>query len=198
MKRSLIVSTLFIGGICTTFLSAAPAYRVPQSNQLSFTVEDLRHEVENHEVELRMFEERLNTQETILDSLREQMLEAKIASKELAKGNTVSYESTVASLKKSIQKLQTHANDSAKAVNQYKTKISALESQMDSMQETLKAVMDALQVDNGSSAGKIYQVKSGDSLGIIADRNRTSVSKLKKLNNLKNDRIFPGQKIKIP
>jgi membrane-bound lytic murein transglycosylase D len=40
-----------------------------------------------------------------------------------------------------------------------------------------------------------YIVKKGDSLGKIAKRNRMTVGDIRKLNNLKNDNIIPGQKL---
>ena len=43
----------------------------------------------------------------------------------------------------------------------------------------------------------IYKVKSGDYLGRIAQRNHVTVRQIMKWNNLKNDRIRDGQKLKI-
>ena len=43
----------------------------------------------------------------------------------------------------------------------------------------------------------IYRVKSGDTLGSIARRNRVTVKQLMRWNNLKNDRIRIGQRIRI-
>jgi stage VI sporulation protein D len=45
---------------------------------------------------------------------------------------------------------------------------------------------------------KVYKVKSGDTLGHIAMRYRTSVSAIKRLNHLKSDNIRVGQVLKIP
>jgi stage VI sporulation protein D len=45
---------------------------------------------------------------------------------------------------------------------------------------------------------KIYKVKSGDTLGHIANRHHTTVSAIKKLNKLRSDNISVGQVLKIP
>ena len=47
------------------------------------------------------------------------------------------------------------------------------------------------------SRGKSAVVKSGDTLSAIAARNHTTVSKIRRLNNIKGDRIKPGQKIRV-
>lgn len=51
----------------------------------------------------------------------------------------------------------------------------------------------------GGTADKngIYRVRKGDTLGGIARRNHTTVAKIKKLNNLKSDRLSIGQKLKV-
>ena len=45
---------------------------------------------------------------------------------------------------------------------------------------------------------KTYIVKSGDSLGKIAERFNTTTDALKKANNLKSDIVYIGQKLIIP
>ncbi|WP_175990139.1 LysM peptidoglycan-binding domain-containing protein [Bacillus sp. Marseille-Q1617] len=42
-----------------------------------------------------------------------------------------------------------------------------------------------------------YKVKKGDTLYSIAKKHKTTVATLKKLNNLKNDRIYAGQTLKV-
>ena len=44
---------------------------------------------------------------------------------------------------------------------------------------------------------KTYTVKKGDTLSSIALKNKTTVSKLKKINNLKSDKLKIGQKLKL-
>lgn len=48
------------------------------------------------------------------------------------------------------------------------------------------------------SPRKVYKVKSGDTLGHIAQRYHTSISSIKRLNHLKSDNIQVGQVLKIP
>ena len=45
---------------------------------------------------------------------------------------------------------------------------------------------------------KIYKVKSGDTLSEIAEKYHVPLSKLKKANNLRSDKISIGQSLKIP
>ncbi|SHH12746.1 Cell wall-associated hydrolase, NlpC family [Thermosyntropha lipolytica DSM 11003] len=47
------------------------------------------------------------------------------------------------------------------------------------------------------AAEEIYTVKAGDSLWKIASRYGLTVEKLKQINNLTSDRIFPGQALKV-
>lgn len=49
-----------------------------------------------------------------------------------------------------------------------------------------------------AAEGEIYVVQSGDVLGIIAQKHKTTVAKIKEANGLKNDNIRVGQKLVIP
>lgn len=44
---------------------------------------------------------------------------------------------------------------------------------------------------------KVYPVKPGDSLYVLARKNHTTVELIKKINGLKKDTIYPGMKLKI-
>jgi membrane-bound lytic murein transglycosylase D len=44
---------------------------------------------------------------------------------------------------------------------------------------------------------KIYKVRRGDTLSRIASRNRVSVTKIKRWNNMHSSKIFPGQRLRI-
>lgn len=190
---------LFLTGAAFA-LSAAP-YQNRSGTRHAF-YDDLRHEVDNHEAEIRMFQERLNTQEVIVDALRQQVRDANDENRELVKGSTILLEDNVLHLGTSVKgitddlrKLQAHGNDTAKVLNQHKKKMEEIEKKMDKLRETLQLVLDALQV---SGKEKVYEVVSGDTLEKIARKHETKIKKIKELNQLTSDRIYVGQKLKIP
>jgi LysM repeat protein len=189
--------------------SVQSAVQKPAASQASQqnSYNDFQHELENHELEIRMFEERLNAQETILDSLRQQFLDANLSQQEMVKGSTISLEKRVGSIESGVsgiggdlRELQSHANETAKVLGQYKQKIAALEKQIAGMQDAVDTLLTALQIDEGSTkdSSLVYVVKSGDKLEKIARIHNTSVKKIKELNALTDDRIRVGQKLKMP
>lgn len=187
-------------------------------------LDELRHEIQNHETEIRMFEERANNQESTIASLRQQVLDTNQANKELVKGNATTVEGRIAGLESAnkgliadLQKFKTHANDSSAALAQYKERIAELEKMIalqnqniDNLQGAVRSLTDALQVQykdtstilndsgTGGSSGKTYRVQAGDSLEKIARVNGTTIKALKEVNNLNNDRIVVGQKLQLP
>lgn len=194
--------------------------------ELRDTIEDLRHEVRNHESEIRMYEEKLSTMESSIDTLRQQLADAHQANKDILKETSTNSEIKVTSLDTTVKgmvadlrQLKGHANDSATALGQYKSKLLEMEKVMDaqsqnieSLQAALKSMMDAMQVRSGSGSGssggsvavessngsRTYRVRSGDSLEKIARSQGTTISAIKEANSLVNDRIIVGQNLRIP
>lgn len=56
---------------------------------------------------------------------------------------------------------------------------------------------DNLEKKRAEGVGYIYTVRSGDNLGLIAKRNRTTVKEIMRWNKLKSTVIRPGQKLRI-
>lgn len=190
------------------------------------SIDTMRHEVDNHETEIRMFDERVNNQEATIASLRQQLQDANQANKELLKGNSNSLEMKIAALETTNKSLmsdmaqfKTHANESADALEQYKKKIGELEKMLaelekllgkqnqniENIQSAMASMMDALQVKDvptkaiaQADGSKNYRIKPGDSLEKIARANSTTVKAIKELNNLTNDRIVVGQTLQLP
>lgn len=165
---------------------------------------DLRHELDNHEMEIRTFDERLATQENIVDNLRQQILEITQKNRELVKNSTSSFDGRIASLEAAISnilddlhQIQSHINESSKAFSQYKQKLADNSNKLESLHEALNTLLKTLQGDIPESTQNTYRVQNGDTLEKIARKNHLSIKKLKELNDLSNDRIFVGQVLKI-
>ena len=192
--------------------------------ELRDTIEDMRHEVRNHESEIRMYEEKLSTMDSSIDTLRQQLADAHQANKDVLKETSTNSEIKVTSLDTTVKgmvadlrQLKGHANDSATALGQYKTKLLEMEKIMDaqsqnieSLQAALKSMMDAMQVRGGggssggsaavesSNGSRTYRVRSGDSLDKIARSQGTTITAIKEANSLVNDRIIVGQNLRMP
>jgi LysM repeat protein len=170
---------------------------------------DLKHEVHNHETELRTFEEKFHSLEEIIDSLRNQVNAGLQAMRDSLKNHVSSLDAKFsgheAASKGLTANLQQHASDSAVALTDYKKRIAELEKTLElqnrnieNLQTALKSLMGALEVKEDPLPEKIYRVKAGDSLEKIARLHKTTIKKLKELNSLTSDQIIVGQKLQLP
>lgn len=172
------------------------------------SLDSLRYEVNNHEAEIRMFEEKFKNQEDILDTIRKQTN----TSMQAVKGQTVNVEAKLAghenASKGLLNDFKSYAKETTQAMTEYKDRLSELEKtielqnrNIENLQAAMRTLMEALQSKdnvNSTADAKVYRVKAGDSLEKIAKQNQTTIKKLKELNNLNNDQIIINQKLKIP
>jgi LysM repeat protein len=102
------------------------------------------------------------------------------------------------------RELMTHAKETTAALIQCKNRIEELEKELVVNQRRfeefgrLKGNIEHLAQALRGSEPKTYRVKQGDSLEKIAKLHKTSVEKIKKLNDLQQDLIVVGQDLKIP
>lgn len=153
----------------------------------------LQNEVYNLQSELQMVFERMETQEKLIDVLRQEV-EQTLSS---TKGSSSSLSTRFAdldlsskALSKDIVSLRDHFNTLTKKVDEQGRSIKQLEVAM-------KALVEAVSPDKATSAGT-YKVKSGDSLDKIAKEHGTTPKVIKELNNLQKDTIYVGQNLVIP
>lgn len=171
------------------------------------------HEMGNQETELKVFDEKLRNLEDTIEDLRRRLDNALVAQEDEIKGSKLTIEnkmsthdSTIKGVVTDLQKLQSHANTSVSAIEDYRSQVSELESivrnqnrNIDNLKAAVKSLMEALGGTDGAiDSYRLYHVQSGDSLGLIAQKNNTTIRDIKDLNNLKNDVIIVGQKLKIP
>ena len=201
-------------------LSAAPVRNnVPdQGNaaiaQMRSSFESMRHDLNNHEVEIRVFEEKLLNLDAIIDAIRDQLNDTNKWHKEQLKGSSANLESKITTLD------ALYSNETSTTLSQYKQRIGDLEKvveqqsqNIDHLQAAMQTLMEAILVkdtstakinpdkvnsEKGTVSGNSYRIKAGDSLEKIARANQTTVQAIKDLNGLVNDKIVVGQLIHLP
>lgn len=230
-----LCTSLFMAILCLVMtqhpsLEAAPPSRnpnyYPDANaqairEIRDSLEGLKHEVKNHEAEIRMFDEKLANVDPIVEGVRDQFGDLSKSLKDQLRSSTAANEEKITSLDTTtkgltadVRQFKTHANDVTTALAQYKQKIAELEKALElqnqnieHLQTAMKSLMDALQVKESTSSknisdntlpGNSYRVKSGDSLEKIARNNNTTIQAIKDLNGMTTDRIVVGKVIKLP
>lgn len=213
---------IFTAGMMTQASAAAAPYRSNQGNtqpsdsgtlrSLHENIEAMRHSHRNQENQLRELDQKFETIDAIIDSLRKQLHDSSKAHKDSLTSSTSNLETKVGDLELAVKgaaidlrELKDHANETTAALTQYQQRLRELEKllqqqsqQIDNLQSALKSVTEILSKGSEDVATKVYRVKSGDSLDKIAQAHQTSVKVIKELNNLNHDRININQKLKIP
>ena len=222
MKRKLLILNLAAALSAASLYAAPPKYQYGQENsiairELQASVDEMRHEIKNHETEIRTYEEKFATQELIIDSLREQNANMSKANQDLTKSNLANIEMKIGSLDTAskglvsdLRQIKSHANESSSAIGSCQQKIVAIEKIVEVQNQNLvnlsaaiKSLMSVLEVkhdltDSLESGVRVYRVAAGDSLEKIARLHKTTIKALKEYNDLNSDRINIGQNIKIP
>lgn len=184
----------------------------PIGAEIKASVDRIKHELDNHDLEIQLLDQKLDNLQEVIQNFRQQLIENHEDHQELVKKNASSQESRLddleATVKKMLQDLksfQVHVNNSAEAVMHMEEKMNQLaqsslaqHANMEIMQTTLASLADALQLQLPNKEVKIYEVRDGDSLGKIAMNHKTSIKVLKDLNGLTQDKIRKGQKLKLP
>ena len=67
----------------------------------------------------------------------------------------------------------------------------------DTMNYNIKTETKTKKTETPKQQPTTYTVKKGDTLGAIAKKYKTTVANIKKLNNLKSDKLKIGQKLRV-
>lgn len=183
MKRSLFLLLILAG--CSPLRSSPN----DEKHQLELTLhgiqtnlDDVKHDLNCFQTELQILDGRIQYFENTLASLKQNELEKRQAKIDQLISQVQQFEKQWATFEqahsdsaKELQILSAHANETTAALAQFKERISELE-----------------------GTNKLYKVKPGDSLEKIAKAHKTSVDKIKKLNELELDLIKTGQPLKMP
>ncbi|MCJ8332226.1 MAG: LysM peptidoglycan-binding domain-containing protein [Lentisphaeria bacterium] len=169
--------------------------------QLTFANEaELTTKLAGHSVKLKALgewaeklEKGLETQAISQDAQKNEIDDIKKAIIILDENNKVLYEKLNKVLKELATERKARIANDKKIIDFIKGKVS---NEAAKPENETHAESKAEQTKEAKSA--IYVVKSGDTLSQIARTNEIPLKYLKDLNDLKNDKIFAGQKLKVP
>ncbi len=216
---------LLLAALSLPLLAAPPQVRLEDlmmtMQQLRNNLSALQHQNENHEAEIRQFEAKLANQDETVEQLRAQLYsnlqqqkDGSKNSQNITEAKLNQLESNSKALASDFKTFKDYYNENSAAQQKLQQRIAALENALEQqhlaleqLSNAMTAIADALQIKDNQAdmkpaaslaSGKTYKVKNGDSLGTIAKEHQTSISEIKKLNNLSNDKIIIGQTLKLP
>lgn len=178
-------------------------------------LQGLRYQLEAQEDELSTLQDRVAAQESSIDGMREEAEQVQALAREIVRQHGQTLDSKLASFdvqrdgfNQDLRRLQEHANQLAAGLDSSTSRLAALESTVETQSQNLEkleaavqALVQALQPESSQSienSTKSYKVVEGDTLERIARRHGTTIKRLKELNDLKTDRIYRGQTLKVP
>lgn len=169
-------------------------------------LEEIKHDMTSYQMQLQILEGKITAGDDLIAAVKERLQETqRVAWNQLEyqisllekKSKTI--ETQNENLVTQLSQLQQYANDTTKALIQYKDKIKDLEKLVASNQENIEQI----KIRKSTTAKtdrplKTYVVRPGDSLDKIARIHETSTDELKKLNQLSHDLIIVGQELLVP
>lgn len=184
-------------------LTASSPFQEKQSlliQKMSEHLDRMRHEINNHDAELRILESKLLNIEDAVENLRSLIDEAlqskkeKTRDKEFFDSKLLTHDTFQKNVIHDIKNLQI-------SIEEIQKSFISQNSEIDILKKTLKSLMSAFSLNENitkDESTKTYKVQPGDSLGLIAQKHGIKIKDLKEINKLKNDVIFQGQILKIP
>lgn len=152
---------------------------------------DLKHGLNNTQVELQILEEQYKAQES--------------SSKKTTSFSN-NQDPKIVALEKKITQLSSHATQTTQYLNDCHIKIAELEKALQHQNALLTEIVQlksnlaslTTSLQKAQENDTLYKVKAGDSLEKIAKLYKVSITALKEENSLSNNKIMIGQELKIP
>jgi LysM repeat protein len=216
--------TIFLLNCFVALVIAHPCCADIAKSSLERTLHNIKYSQETLEQELARLDQKIQNQDLVLESTRDEVTSLLKACRESQKSLSSSQDSRLKALDKNIEKLiqdlkqfKTHANETSTFQSGLQKKLQGIDEivrlQGEQLQDLEKAMRSlALAISSKPLADtkndkkeqgtankvKTYRVKSGDSLEKIAKDQGITVQALKEINALPNDKIISGQELKIP
>ncbi len=185
-RYSILMCTLLLVG-CTSSYTALRGNHDSAINDLRMEIADLKHALHGTEVEVKLLEERMESEKIPAVSNESAELKRKLAL----------LEKNLDKLTGEIRSFTTFSTQTSAALAVYRQQIASIEGKLDEISK-LRSTLSQLSKTSAPAEAPSYQVKPGDSLEKIARKFQISVEQLKKENNLSSDKIVVGQELAIP
>ena len=164
--RAVFGSALASFVLTTLPLTAAPRgqYSYPDEKaivmkEMRDSLDTIRHDVSNHEVEIRIIDEKLKNVDSMIENVRDQTNDFSKLHKDQLKSTSADLEGRISSAEAAIKGLiadlrqfQTHSNETTAALVRYDQKLGALQKMIDRqdqniehLQAAMRSLMEALQ-----------------------------------------------------
>ncbi len=184
-------------------------------HEIQIELSELKYQMNTHQTELAILEEKWNEERKTLTQVKKQVHSGdSTASKQLRtdveelRRRLISVDKQSEKASSDLKKLEIHAEQNAAVMAQYKTKLQECQStiadqsgkldEIKKLRTTISSLSQAMQGQTVPLEKRTYQVVAGDSLQKIAQKNQTSVTALKRANQLQTDQISVGQELLLP
>ena len=185
------LSLLLIGGAAF----AAPPIKA---------IDPLTIRLENAENTLRRLEQRVNNQDLTLNTMqtalehesKKPQHNSEIDTLKSTSGNLVD---DVKTLHDALQKTNESLKKWSVEVERLNKIIAKQGEEITNIKNSISSVVDAMSGGGEDNTNIAYhQVAPGETLGGIAQKHHTNIKTIKTINEMKNDTIYVGQKLRIP
>lgn len=196
----------FIGILGLTHLSAAPQTKKNPWDK----VDNMSYQVRNLDEEIRELKERLGTQEELFDTLQSDIAKSTRTHSEMVKGSGIHHEERLRHMQDELIRIQQYTLGLEEFVGKVESRLHTIEEafqrqsqNMSTLEQSLRQLISHVRGQDEATVimattDRMYRVKEGDNLEKIAKKNNSTVRAIKELNNLNSDRIFVGQRLKLP
>jgi LysM repeat protein len=209
-----LLSFIFFLPFAFTSCSMMGSSPKEEKHQLELTLhrirtdlEEIKHDMTSYQMQLQILEGKITAGDDLIAAIKERLQETQKSA-----WNQLEYQISLLEKKsKSIEmqnetlitqfsSFQQYANDTTKALVQYKEKIKDLEKACALNHDFIEQIKNKKthSLVKGEAPFKTYIVKPGDSLDKIARTHETTADELKKLNHLSHDLIIVGQELIVP
>lgn len=184
VRSCVIGSILLFSNILVATESAA-------LQELRLSLDRYSYQLNSHGVDLNLLQEQAEHLEKSISQIRQE-IKASSLEKPVEK-RLSNLEKAQETLVADLKLLKNHFNATTESVATVQSQLKQLTIDIQSLKNSIQSMLSLLQGDQ-----KTYIVKSGDSLGKIAQDHKTDIKTLKKINNLSTDTIFSGQRLTLP